>query len=53
MKLVELRESVHPDIAKKQRSIERLMASGCAKDHPDVQKLKREIERLKKVTKES
>lgn len=44
-------ESVHPDIAKKQRAIDRLLASGCSKTHPDVQKLKREIERFKKSIK--
>lgn len=50
-KATEIHESVHPDIAKKQRIIDRLLASGYTQTHPDVQKLKREIQRLEKVTK--
>lgn len=44
-------ESTHPDVAKKQREKQRLLAAGYSKDHPAVQKVEREIQRLIKATK--
>jgi MoxR-like ATPase len=46
-----LKESTHPDVAKKQREIDRLIASGLSKSHPDVQKAMREKVRLQQQTK--
>jgi len=53
MKLAQLFESVHPDVAKKEREKARLIASGYPKDHSAIQKINREIARLKQQTKGS
>lgn len=51
MTLSQLYEATHPDVAKKQREIDRLIASGLPKSHPDVQKAMREKARLQQQTK--
>ena len=42
---------MHPDVAKKKRELERLIANGYPSSHPACEKVRREMALLKKLTK--